>query len=463
MNAIAQKPKVVRCAIYTRKSSEEGLAQEFNSLDAQREAAENYINSQKHEGWRLLPERYDDGGFSGGNMDRPALAKLLKDIERERIDIIVVYKVDRLSRSLLDFATLMGTFDKHNVSFVSVTQQFNSTTPMGRLTLNILFSFAQFEREIIGERIRDKIAAAKRKGKHTGGTPILGYDVKETKLVINPAEAKQARDIFRRFLVLRSTIALAKELNGQGFTTKAWTTNKGRIRQGCSWNKGTVHRLLSNRKYIGEITHHGQVYPGEHEAIIDRRIWEQVQAIFRENNRIRGNSARSRTPAILKGLLRCGHCDGTFGITYSNKNGRNYRYYHCVKSTNNGDASCPIPNVPAAEIEAAVVSQLRELLRAPETLAAAHQAWVEQGTSPNDGEVDVSADAPMVDTAVPDQKAFARALADIDAVWDHLFPAEQVRICRLLIDKAAIYPDRIDLRLQSCGVKNLMAEFAEAD
>jgi len=281
--------------------------------------------------------------------------------------------------------------------------------------------------------------------------------------VINPVEAKQAKDIFRRFLTLRSTIPLAKELNDQGFTTKAWTTNKGRIRQGGLWTKGTVHRLLSNRKYIGEITHHGQVYPGEHEAIIDRRTWDQVQAIFRENNRLRGNSARCRTPAILKGLLRCGHCDGAFGITYSNKSGRNYRYYHCVKSTNSGDVSCPIPNVPAAEIESAVVSQLREILRAPETLAAAHQAWAEQGTSSQDGGADVNVDGSVAGTAVPDQKAFAQALADINAVWDHLFPAEQVRICRLLIDKATLYPDRIDLRLKSCGVKTLVTELTASE
>ncbi len=461
MNAIAAKPKFVRCAIYTRKSSEEGLSQEFNSLDAQREAAENYISSQKHEGWRLLPEHYDDGGFTGGNMERPALVKLLKDIERGRIDCVVTYKVDRLSRSLLDFAILMGTFDKHNVTFVSVTQLFNSTTPMGRLTLNILFSFAQFEREIIGERIRDKIAAAKRKGKHTGGAPILGYDIKDSKLVVNPREAKTVRDIFRRFLVLRSPLNLAKELNEHGITSKRWTTRKGKRRTGVPWNKTTIYNLLTNRKYIGEITHYKQVHKGEHEAIIDAKTWEQAQDVFREHNRVRANATRSHTPALLKGILKCGHCGGSLGITYTRKNGRTYRYYQCTMASKKGYDSCPVRSIPAGEIERAAVQQIREILRAPETLAMAHQALSEERTQleviqslePND-----SIDASTELTDLPDQKEFALALGDVDAVWEHLFPAEQARICRLLTDTITVRSDGIDLRLQTCGLHTLFAD-----
>jgi DNA invertase Pin-like site-specific DNA recombinase len=456
MNTETKQPKVIRCAVYTRKSTEEGLEQEFNSLDAQREAAESYIQSQKHEGWRLLPERYDDGGFTGGNMDRPALAKLIKDIERGRVDCVVVYKVDRLSRSLLDFATLMNSFDKHNVTFVSVTQAFNTTTSMGRLTLNILLSFAQFEREIIGERIRDKIAAAKRKGKHTGGMPVLGYDIENSKLVVNPAEAKTVRDIFRRFLVLRSPLNLAKELNAQGVTTKEWTTQKGKVHKDGRWNKSNIYKLLNNRKYIGEVTHHGAVYPGEHDAIVDAKTWERVQEIFKENGRSRGNTARARTPAVLKGLLKCGHCGGSLGITYSRKNGKNYHYYHCIAATKNGFDSCPVRRVPAAGIESAVVQQIRGLLRAPETLALAHRALSEERTLNTDNG---AAEA----TDLPGQKEFARALADVDAVWEHLFPVEQARICRLLVDRVTVNPDGIDMRLRTCGVNALFGELQNTE
>ena len=258
--------RAIRCAIYTRKSTDEGLEQEFNSLDAQREAAEAYIASQRAEGWQCLPERYDDGGYTGGNMDRPALKRLLSDIETGKIDTVVVYKVDRLSRSLLDFSQLVGLFDKHKVSFVSVTQQFNTTTSMGRLTLNILLSFAQFEREIIGERIRDKVAAAKKKGKHTGGPPVLGYDIDapNRRLVVNPAEADLVRRIFKLFLQLGSGMKVAKALNADGFRTKAWTTRNGKVRPGQPWDKIAVNRVLNNVKYVGQVSHWGKLYDGEH-------------------------------------------------------------------------------------------------------------------------------------------------------------------------------------------------------
>lgn len=271
---------------------------EFNSLQAQREAAEAYATSQRGEGWIILPKLYDDGGFSGGNMERPALADLLKDIQNGLVDCVLTYKVDRLSRSLLDFAMLMGTFDKFGVSFVSVTQQFNSATSMGRLTLNILLSFAQFEREIIGERIRDKISAAKKKGMYTGGCPVLGYDSVKAKLFVNPAEAKIVKHVFQRFLVLRSPLNLAKELNAQGIQGKTWTTNKGKVHAKRPWNKSSIYTLLTNRKYIGEITHFDKVFPGEHEAIIDRQTWDQVQDVFKENSHERAGHSRNRSPAL---------------------------------------------------------------------------------------------------------------------------------------------------------------------
>jgi site-specific DNA recombinase len=267
-----------RCAIYTRVSTDERLDMEFNSLDAQREAALAYIQSQKHEGWLFVGDRYDDGGFSGGTMDRPALQRLLRDVESGRIDVIVVYKVDRLSRSLIDFARIVEVLDKHNVSFVSITQQFNTTTSMGRLTLNILLSFAQFEREVIGERIRDKFAASRKKGMWMGGTPPLGYDVVERKLVVNKTEAELVRLIFARFLRIGSATKLAQELRRAGHTTKCWTTQDGRHRPGKPIDKSAIYKILGNRTYLGEAVHKGTSHPGEHEAIIDRGTWDKVHA-----------------------------------------------------------------------------------------------------------------------------------------------------------------------------------------
>ena len=275
----------VRCGIYTRKSTDEGLDRDFNSLDAQREAAEAYVGSQKHEGWTALPDRYDDGGFTGANLERPALKRLLQDVENGLVDIILVYKVDRLSRSLIDFARMMDVLERHGVSFVSVTQHFDTSTPMGRLTLNVLLSFAQFEREMITDRVRDAVAGAKRKGKFTGGTPALGYDVDREahKLVVNPAEAKTVRHIFKRFAEVGSGLTIAKELNAKGITTKSWTTRNGKHRDGKPWNASLIYRILSNRLYLGETVHKGECYPGEHEAIISKSQWDAAQAIIRRS------------------------------------------------------------------------------------------------------------------------------------------------------------------------------------
>src|ERR1035438_4142276 len=270
--------RVVRCAIYTRKSTEEGLSQEFNSLDAQREAGEAFIASQRHEGWTLIPDAYDDGGFTGGNMERPALRKLMADIEAEKVDCVVVYKVDRLSRSLLDFARIMGTFEKRGTSFVSVTQQFNTTASLGRLTLNILLSFAQFERELIAERTRDKMSAARRKGKWVGGIPVLGYDVDPHggRLAVNEDEAGRVRAIFDLYLEQRSLIAVARELNRRGWTTKVWVTKDGREHHGKPFTKSSLFRLLTNVIYTGQVNHKGTFYPGEHPQIVDPAVWGEV-------------------------------------------------------------------------------------------------------------------------------------------------------------------------------------------
>ena len=264
MQMEARPNRRLRCAIYTRKSSEEGLDMEFNSLDAQREACEAYIASQKSEGWVATRERYDDGGFSGGNLDRPSLKQLLADIDDGLIDVVVVYKIDRLSRSLMDFSKLVEVFDRNGVTFVSVTQSFNTTTSMGRLTLNILLSFAQFEREVIGERIRDKVAASRKRGIWMGGYVPLGYDVQDRKLVVNEAEAANVRRIFQRFIDLGSATVLARELRREGLLNK----------QGTLIDKGYLYRLLNNRVYRGEALHKGKSYPGEHDAIIDVDLWD---------------------------------------------------------------------------------------------------------------------------------------------------------------------------------------------
>jgi site-specific DNA recombinase len=304
-----EKPTTIRCAIYTRKSTEEGLEQEFNSLDAQREAGEAYIKSQQHEGWVCLPARYDDGGFTGANMDRPAIRRLLADIEAGKVDCVVVYKVDRLSRSLLDFARIMATFEGHKVSFVSVTQAFNTATSMGRLILNVLLSFAQFEREMISERTRDKIAAARRKGKWSGGMPILGYNVAETKLVVNAGEAKLVRQIFDLYLEHQSLLAVVRELNARGCRTKRWTTKKGAARGGRPFDKGSLYQLLTNPAYIGKIRYKDEVHAGEHGAIVEAGVFDRAQTLLQRNGRSGGRDVRNKHGALLRGLVRCRACN----------------------------------------------------------------------------------------------------------------------------------------------------------
>lgn len=288
------------CAVYTRKSSDEGLEQDFNSLDAQREAGEAFIKSQEHEGWRLVPEHYDDGGISGGTLDRPALQALLTDIRAGKVHIIVVYKVDRLSRSLSDFAKLVDIFEKHEVSFVSVTQQFNTTTSMGRLMLNVLLSFAQFEREVTGERIRDKIAASRKKGIWMGGHPPLGYDFSERKLHINEAEATVVRHIFSRYAALKSVRNLQAELQRDGYRTKQRTSSSGTRFGGVPFSRGHLYKILSNRIYIGEAVHKGTAYPGEHDAIIDQQLWDSVNSVLSGNRHEHRTDAHVDSPALLK-------------------------------------------------------------------------------------------------------------------------------------------------------------------
>ncbi len=369
----ATKPRT-RCAIYTRKSSEEGLDQEYNSLDAQRDAAEAFIASQKAEGWTALPDRYDDGGYSGGSMERPALDRLLRDIDAGKIDCVVVYKVDRLSRSLMDFARIMETFDRHGVSFVSVTQQFNTTHSMGRLTLNILLSFAQFEREIIGERIRDKLAAQARKGKWTGGAPVLGYDVDRSgpspRLVINASEAGQVRELFRMYLKEAALLPVVKELSRRGWVNKHRVTKKGQHLGGRPFDKSTLHQLLTNPIYTGKMRYKDELYAGEHEPIIEQALFDQVQQQLSQNGRTGGLEVRNRYGALLRGLLRCKCCGAAMSHTFHGGNGRSkYRYYRCTHAIKSGQEACPSGSLPAGEIERVVIDEVRGLARDEALLA----------------------------------------------------------------------------------------------
>lgn len=352
--------KTIRCAVYTRKSSEEGLEQDFNSLHAQREACEAYILSQKHEGWQLVKTHYDDGGFSGGNMNRPALTQLMKDIEAGKVDVIVVYKVDRLSRSLHDFARMVEIFDKHNVSFVSITQQFNTTTSMGRLTLNVLLSFAQFEREVTGERIRDKIAASKKKGMWMGGVVPLGYDVKERKLVINIEEAERVRYMFRRYLDLGSVRALRDEMEQKGILGKI---RKRESRALTGDSRGAIYRLLSNHYYLGQVHFKGAHYDGQHEAIIEQEIWDKVQQSL-SNNKGESVGEYSRVGASLlnKRLFDAMTGEPLLPV-HAKKNGRRYRYYVSLSLLrNNVSAGASGWRLPGTALEKAVYGIIRSAL-----------------------------------------------------------------------------------------------------
>lgn len=343
--------KAIRCAIYTRKSSEEGLEQSFNSLDAQRDACESYIQSQKHEGWTPIRSRYDDGGFSGGNMERPGLERMLSDIAAGKIDIVVVYKIDRLTRSLLDFSKIVEAFDKRGVSFVSVTQQFNTTSSMGRLTLNILLSFAQFEREVTGERIRDKIAASKKKGIWMGGVVPFGYKVKDRQLIVSAEQANVVREVFRQYLRLGCVAKLRAHLNGQHGSAK-------------QFSRGALYHILNNRIYLGEIVHRKQIYPGQHQAIVDPDLWAKVASMLKENNPARIRSTRRTEESLLAGIL-FDAAGVRYTPTHAVKSGKRYRYY-TSQSVIQHQPPAGVPRIPASELERVIVARIAGLLQSTE-------------------------------------------------------------------------------------------------
>ncbi|KAB2949474.1 MAG: recombinase family protein [Phycisphaerae bacterium] len=509
------QPKQIRCAIYTRKSTEEGLQQDFNSLDAQRDSAEKYIASQAGEGWACLPDQYDDGGFTGGNMERPALQRLLADIDAGKVDCVVVYKVDRLSRSILDFAKIMERFQQRNVSFVSVTQQFNTSTSMGRLMLHVLLSFAQFEREIISERTRDKIAAARRRGKWMGGKPLLGYDLIVTpgggKLVVNDDEAARVRAIFELYLEHERIAPVLQELDRRAWRTKQWTTRRtGTTRGGRPFDKVTLFRLLTNPAYLGKVRHREDLYDGEHDAIVDEAIWQRAQALLQRNGRTGGGVVKNKYGALLKGLLRCVPCDCAMVHSTSSKGPKRYRYYVCTKAMKRGWYTCPSKSVPAGELERFVVDQIRSIGRDPGVLAdtirqvrtqsqkAIADLERERGTlerdiarqskalkqhlvaAPGSNGADVAHrqdELRRLETRLTevrerhvvltrelvDEREVVQALSLFDPVWESLTPREQARIVQLLVERVD-YDGKagtVAVTFRPTGIKALAQKEAE--
>jgi site-specific DNA recombinase len=418
--------RALRCAVYTRKSSEEGLEQAFNSLHAQREACEAYIKSQRHEGWTLLPQRYDDGGLSGATIDRPALQQLLADIQAGKVDVVVTYKVDRLTRSLADFAKIVEIFDQKGVSFVSVTQQFNTTTSMGRLTLNVLLSFAQFEREVTGERIRDKIAASKKKGMWMGGVPPLGYKARDHKLIVIESEAETVRHIFRRYAALGSVRLLKEELEAQGIRSKCWASAAGRRWGDKPLARGALYLMLQNRIYRGEIVHKDQHYPGEHMPIIDAVLWDDVQAKLAANAVEHATGGRTKSASLLAGLLHDGK-GHRMTPTHAVKKGTHYRYY--VSRPLIAESRGAVPEglrVPAGEIERLVTSRISEFLSDPARLSEALASYLE--------------------TAAQQQHVLQRA-AELGAAWSML-PAARLRpILATIVGRIVVRPERVDIQL----------------
>jgi len=510
---MSENIKEVRCVIYTRKSTSEGLDRDFNSLDAQRESGEAYIQSQKHEGWISLPDKYDDGGFSGGTVERPALKRLMDDVEAGKVDCIVVYKVDRLSRSLLDFAKLMGIFEQFSVSFVSVTQQFCTANSMGRLTLNVLLSFAQYEREIIAERTRDKMSAARRKGKWVGGIPMLGYDVdpKGGRIIVNKEEAAKVQVIFELYLEKQSLLSTVKELNNKGWKTKGWITKKGKERSGKPFDKNKLFSLLTNVIYMGKVNHKGTIYEGEHEAIVEEEVWRKVQSVLRRNGRNGGKTVRNKYGALLKGLLYCQPCKSAMTHTYTQKDNKRYRYYACSKAQKQGWDTCPTKSLSAPEIEKFVIEQIRnigtdmELLA--ETIEQAHgqnkkrieelereQSIIEQELKRHNTEVRSLISSDFQNTESPttnrladlqdnirtseerirnireevitlyqetvNEKELAAALSHFDPVWESLSMREQARVIHLLVERVGYDGENetVAVTFRPTGIKTLAKE-----
>jgi site-specific DNA recombinase len=428
MSAVITKK---RCAVYCRVSTDERLDQSFNSIDAQRESGQAFITAQRAEGWIPVVDDYDDGGFSGGNMERPALKRLLADIDAGKVDIVVVYKIDRLTRNLADFAKMVEVFDLRGVSFSAVTQQINSATSMGRLMLNILLSFAQFEREVTGERIRDKIAASKAKGMWMGGVVPLGYRVEARQLVVEPAEASNVRRIFEQFVACRSTTDVVRWLAAEGITS----------RRGTPFTKQALWKQLNNRLYLGEISHKGKPYPGQHAAIIDAQLWDAVQAVFADNLNARRTDtwARRVDDALLRGLLYTADGERLQPSFTTKANGKRYRYYVPRRTLRYGADRHPIGMLPADPIEEMVLAQVHAALKAPEVVQSVWNLMREQHPELSEPQV-----------VLP--------LCQLGKVWAQLFPAEQQRIVQLLVERVILQEEGIEIRWREMGWQTLAGE-----
>lgn len=418
---------MITCAVYTRKSTSEGLDGDFTTLDAQREAALSYIASQKSQGWVALPTSYDDGGFTGANIDRPALQKLINDIKAGGVNCVIVYKVDRLSRSLTDFAKLLEFFDSHQVTFVSVTQHFNTQKSMGRLTLNILLSFAQFERELISERTKDTLSAARKKGRWLGGRPVVGYDVdrKAKALVVNKSEARLVGDIFRLYLQKRSLLAVASTLNDRGLRTKRHDYDNGHSWGGKLYDKTDIAYIVNNVTYIGKVKYAGAIYDGLREAIVSPEIFAKVQALLSENKVRRARIGNKQDASLLRHILWCTHCKMRMVPTYSSKKNIKYRYYVCHHANHTGYANCPTKSVNSQEMEARVVEKVSSIL----------------GTAP---------------------ELKGKHLVLNSPAWSVLFPQEQRRVMNLLVKSVEFEStnNKLAIEMNDEGIVALERELA---
>ena len=480
----------VRAAIYTRKSVTEGLDQEFNSLDAQRDACEAYVRSQEHEGWRVLDQRFDDGGFSGATTDRPAFQLLLQDIKAGMIDAVVVYRMDRLSRRLLDVAKLIEFFEEYDVALVSVTERIDTATILGRLSLNMLMSFAEYERELIGERIRDKKRATRQRGFWTGGRPILGYDLEDKRLVVNADEAEQVRETFKLYLESGSLSRTVAELNRRGWRNKSIVTARGNPIGGRPFTKQTLSALLLNPILRGLQRCGNDLVPGAHEAIVEAELWDAVQDQLQGNRNTGGSKSRNKTGALLRGLVRCGRCGSRMLHTFSTRAERRYAYYVCSRAHNEGATTCPGTRVSAGKFEGFVVEQIQrmgvdeELLAktasAAERVATEHQRRIaderrriarqlehldderdaDRVQTLRDRDAELTHDEAALGDGTVDPDHLRAALHGFLPIWDELFTAERERILQLLIERITYDPDTkdVEIALRPCGIDALVDE-----
>lgn len=472
-----EKRPTTRCAVYCRKSSDDGLEQEFNSIEAQRVSGESYVAAHQGEGWVCLPERYDDGGYSGGNMERPGLKRLLDDVRAGRVQTVVCYKLDRLTRSIRDFAKIMEEFEARGVALVVVTQPINTASSMGRLMVHVLMSFAQFERELASERTRDKIALSRQRGQWTGGRPVLGYDYAGCRLELNEAEARTVRAIFARYLGVRSLRALLRELEAQGITNKRWTSRAGREMGGKPFALSGLAGLLANPLYVGKVPHHGRVYDGQHPAIVEPQVFERVQELLAENGRSGASLTRNRHGGLLKGLARCAGCGATMvhsTTTRGGRAGRTHRYYICRTRQLHGKGRCAGGSVPAEQIEQFVLAKTRPMFAQPAMVGAvldllrdrsdaelrtlnAQRALAEQAYRELDASADAGRGASSAGwarlraslrdleerigahrAAAPTREMVQQGLADIEGLWTVLSPSERAALVGLVVAEVRI-------------------------